>query len=206
MRICDTETADQNLTHSSPAGRLTFLESISILDRQPRDFGLNDTIVFYNNHERFDYTRPEDFADLRSGIVCSPNNYNYCADGAEAAKVEPTDGTVRLTVLANFDHWAALSPDDYQQQKRQCYEEMLAAAVQWVPDFRPHIVGHDMFTPTTIVRYTGHDHGAVYGAPQKRYDATTHLENLLICGADQGYVGIVGTLTSGIQVANMLLR
>jgi phytoene dehydrogenase-like protein len=83
---------------------------------------------------------------------------------------------------------------------------MLAAAEQWVPDFRPHIVGHDMFTPTTIVRYTGHDHGAVYGAPQKRYDATTHLENLLICGADQGYVGIVGTLTSGIQVANMLLR
>ena len=34
----------------------------------------------------------------------------------------------------------------------------------------------------------------------------THLENVLVCGADQGYVGIVGTLTSGIQVANQLLR
>ena len=32
------------------------------------------------------------------------------------------------------------------------------------------------------------------------------LENVLVCGADQGYVGIVGTLTSGIQVANQLLR
>jgi hypothetical protein len=63
-----------------------------------------------------------------------------------------------------------------------------------------------MFTPTTVRHFTGHDHGAVYGAPQKRYDATTHLENVWLCGADQGYVGIVGTLTSGIHVANKLLR
>jgi phytoene dehydrogenase-like protein len=83
---------------------------------------------------------------------------------------------------------------------------MLASAVRFVPDFRPHIVADDMFTPTTIVHYTGHDGGAVYGAPQKRYDARTPLSNVWVCGADQGYVGIVGTLTSGIHVANTLLR
>jgi hypothetical protein len=56
------------------------------------------------------------------------------------------------------------------------------------------------------VRYTGHDQGAVYGAPEKHYDGRTPLENVVICGADQGYVGIVGTLTSGIQIANTILR
>ena len=44
---------------------------------------------------------------------------------------------------------------------------MLASAVRFVPDFRPHIVATDMFTPTTIRHFTGHDNGAVYGAPRK---------------------------------------
>ena len=59
-----------------------------------------------------------------------------------------------------------------------------------------------MFTPTTIVRYTGHAGGAIYGAPKKRYDGATFLQNLYLCGTDQGYVGIVGALVSGIAAAN----
>jgi hypothetical protein len=59
-----------------------------------------------------------------------------------------------------------------------------------------------MFTPTTIRRYTGHEHGAVYGAAEKRYDGTTHLDNLFVCGTDQGLVGIVGSMISGITIAN----
>ena len=56
-----------------------------------------------------------------------------------------------------------------------------------------------MFTPP--------DHPALHrprqaarctAAPEKRYDGTTHLENLFLCGNDQGLVGIVGTMLSGI--------
>jgi phytoene dehydrogenase-like protein len=188
------------------AGKLSFLESIVTLARQPREIGFEETIVFYNNQSRFDYSQPDDFADLRSGIVCSPNNYEYDVAGSPTAKVEPPEGAIRVTALANFDRWAALSPDEYCDRKTHWYEQMLSSAIRFVPDFRPSIVAHDTFTPTTIVRYTGHHRGAVYGAPQKRYDACTPWENVFICGADQGYVGIVGTLTSGIQVANMLLR
>ena len=47
-----------------------------------------------------------------------------------------------------------------------------------------------------IVRFTGHDNGAVYGAPKKRLDGVTHLKNLFLCGTDQGFVGIIGTITS----------
>ena len=67
--------------------------------------------------------------------------------------------------------------------------------------FRGRIIDTDMFTPTTIVRYTGHENGAVYGSPEKHLDGRTHLENLFICGTDQGLVGIIGSITSGIAMA-----
>ena len=71
-----------------------------------------------------------------------------------------------------------------------------------MPDFRGHVIDTDMFTPKTIRRFTGHDNGAVYGAPDKRYDGRTHLDNLYVCGTDQGMVGIIGSIISGITVAN----
>jgi phytoene dehydrogenase-like protein len=194
-----------------PAGNMTFIESICTLDCQPRELGFDDTIVFYNGSPQLNYARPDDFADVTSGIICSPNNYLYghCqtnGDAVIAKAPEPAEGTIRLTALANYDRWSALEPAEYQNQKRHWLGCMLDAAARFVPDLTRHIVAHDLFTPITVRHFTGHDHGAVYGAPQKRYDATTHLENLWVCGADQGYVGIVGTLTSGIQVANKLLR
>ena len=56
--------------------------------------------------------------------------------------------------------------------------------------------------PRTIRHYTGRINGAVYGAPHKRRDGKTRVENLFICGTDQGYVGIVGAMLSGILMAN----
>lgn len=197
MRLC--ETGQGSTTNSTP---ISFVESISTLNCLPHELGFDETIVFFNDHDHFDYSQPNDLADFRSGIVCSPNNYRY---GIEKPP-EPAAGTVRITALANFHRWAALSPDQYQAAKRETHEQLLASAARFAPDFRSHAVAHDIFTPTTIRHFTGHDNGAVYGSVQKRYDAATHLPNLLVCGADQGYVGIVGTLTSGIQVANQLLR
>jgi len=79
---------------------------------------------------------------------------------------------------------------------------MAAAACRFVPDFRPYVIDVDTFTPRTIYRYTGHDEGAIYGSPGKRYDGRTELENLYLCGTDQGLVGVVGALMSGIAMAN----
>ena len=76
------------------------------------------------------------------------------------------------------------------------------SAVRFVPDFRRAVIDTDTFTPTTIRRFTGHDNGAVYGAAHKQFDGCTHLKNLFICGTDQGFVGIIGTIISGIAMAN----
>jgi hypothetical protein len=44
--------------------------------------------------------------------------------------------------------------------------------------------------------------GAVYGSPVKVKDGRTHFANLYIAGTDQGYLGIVGSLLSGVTMVN----
>jgi phytoene dehydrogenase-like protein len=133
--------------------------------------------------------------------MCSPNNFAY----DNAAGLE--EGVIRITSLANFERWNALAEPEYRLEKLRWYDRTVASAVRFMPDFRHTIVDTDMFTPTTIRRFTGHVNGAIYGLPDKQLDGTTHLKNLFICGTDQGFVGIVGTLISGIAIANRhLLR
>jgi phytoene dehydrogenase-like protein len=113
---------------------------------------------------------------------------------------------IRTTALANFAGWCGLDDESYQREKARWYDALTESAVRFVPDFRRAVVATDMFTPKTIRRFTGHINGAVYGAPEKRVDGRTHLDNLHICGTDQGYVGIVGAIVGGIGMANRLLQ
>jgi phytoene dehydrogenase-like protein len=63
-------------------------------------------------------------------------------------------------------------------------------------------IATDMFTPKTIVRYTGHLGGAIYGSPTKIRDGRTPLANVYLAGTDQGFLGIIGAMLSGISMAN----
>jgi phytoene dehydrogenase-like protein len=110
---------------------------------------------------------------------------------------------MRITALANHDYWRNLDEPSYKLEKLRWYDSITDSAVRFIPDYRGRVIDTDMFTPTTIVRFTGHDNGAVYGAPEKQLDGRTHLENLFVCGTDQGFVGIIGAITSGIGMANM---
>jgi phytoene dehydrogenase-like protein len=191
MRLCDD---GQPVITSRRPGQLSFCETIATLDMPPAEFGYRETITFFNDSQQFAWQRPDEFCDLRSGVVCSPNNFAYN---------EPlSEGTMRITALANFDRWNALDEDAYRLEKLRWYDRITASAVRFVPDYRGRVIDTDMFTPTTIVRFTGHDSGAVYGSADKQLDGTTHLANLFICGTDQGFVGIIGAITSGIAMAN----
>ncbi|TWT36260.1 hypothetical protein KOR34_11640 [Posidoniimonas corsicana] len=192
MRLCDDGAP---VVDSRSPGRLSFCETISTLDIDPKQLGYDRTITFFNDHPQFDWTPPAEPCDLRSGVICSPNNFEYDKSLGE--------GVMRITVLANFDWWNNLSDEEYQLAKLRWYDRIVDSAVRFVPDYRGRVVDTDMFSPTTIVRFTGHDNGAVYGAPDKQLDGATHLENLFICGTDQGFVGIIGSIVSGIGMANM---
>jgi phytoene dehydrogenase-like protein len=191
MRLCDD---GQPLVTQRMPGQLSFCETIATLDAPPADLGHDRTITFFNDHDKFVWQKPDELCDVRSGVICSPNNFAYDSP--------LDDGTMRITALANFDRWRSLDEESYRMEKLRWYDRITDSAVRFVPDYRGHVIETDMFTPTTIVRFTGHDNGAVYGAPDKQMDGRTHLQNLFICGTDQGFVGIIGSITSGIAMAN----
>lgn len=193
--IIETQRMCDDLSQSTPqrAGQLTFIESISVLDHQPKDLGFSETIVFFNDSPKFNWRSPADgLCDTRTGVICSPNNYLY---PSELGNLD--DGVIRLTTIADYGRWMQLDESEYLRQKMWWYDRSVASAVRFIPDFRSHVIDTDVFTPKTIRRFTSHDNGAVYGAPEKVLDGTTHLKNLFLCGTDQGFVGIIGSIVSG---------
>ena len=180
---------------NSNAGQLSFVEFILVLNKEPAKMGYNTTITFYNKSDKFDYRKPGELVDVSSGVVCCPNNFQFESPLPE--------GMLRVTNMANFDLWNKLSKEEYKAQKAAWLETTLQEVVKFVPDFRDSIVFTDIFTPKTIHKFTGHINGAVYGTPNKIKTGRTHLDNLFICGTDQGFLGIVGAMLSGISMANL---
>lgn len=184
--------------------RLTFAETMTFFAGQPEDRGWEDTIVFFNTGKTFTYAQPEEPVDLRSGVICLPNNYEY-------AGRQLSEGILRVTSLANYDTWKNATEEEYRLLKEKCYARMAGQAEQLLnrvsgaatPEpLEKSVTFTDMFTPRTIEKFTGHIGGSVYGSPLKRRDGITPLENLYLCGTDQGYLGIVGAILSGVSIAN----
>ena len=187
----------------SRAGRLSYVETITVLNRQPAGLGWgDDTIVFFNDSDRLAYERPAAQVDLRSGVICFPNNFEY-PEGRQLP-----EGFLRCTCLANYDQWVARSDADYQADKKRWYGEITSGVQRFLPalprpdDLEAATVATDMFTPRTITRFTGHLAGAIYGSPHKNREGRTALSNVYLCGTDQGFLGIVGAMLSGISMAN----
>lgn len=199
LRMCSDrppEIAADNI------GRLSFVETISVLDCQPKDLGWDETIVFFNDSEQFHYERPQTEVDPRSGVICFPNNYWY-PDGQQL-----DEGWLRITAMADYAYWKQLPEATYRERKLFWYDRLQESALRFLPVVTPeilrqHIRETDMFTPRTVEKYTGHLAGAIYGAPHKVKDGRTHLDNLYLAGTDQGFLGIVGSMLSGISMANL---
>ncbi len=188
---------DERVAERERPGEISFVETIFSLDCLPSELGHHQTIVFYNESADFHYVRPDAPVDVRSGIICSPNNFQY--------ETPRTEGIIRITALADPTPWMNWPEDEYQEQKRYWTEKIVESAVRIMPDFRDHVIDTDAFTPRTIEKFTGHLNGAVYGAPEKRIDGRTPVENLYLCGTDQGFLGIIGAMLSGISIANAYL-
>jgi phytoene dehydrogenase-like protein len=215
-RLCEDQPTD---AEASNIGQLSFTETITALDCQPTDLGWDDTIIFFNTRERFHYGRCEhDLVDPTSGVICFPNNYQY----GEGRQLD--EGFLRVTAMANHDKWCALDEADYLAKKAYWYDELQKVTLRILPEPKgknaypdasapmplsasdlldKHRIASDMFTPRTVRKYTGHLNGAIYGAPNKIKDGRTHLENLYLAGTDQGFLGIVGAMLSGISMANL---
>jgi len=205
-RLLEPESQTPNpksQTESAPVGRLSYAETITVLDREPAALGWgDDTIVFFNDSEKFTYARCEAPVDTRSGVICIPNNFDF---GPERRLPE---GLFRCTCLAGYDQWTALPEESYRAEKKRWFAEIQQSALRFLPPLPEPgalaraTVATDMFTPRTITRFTGRLGGAIYGSPHKIRDGRTAVSNLYLAGTDQGFLGIVGAMLSGISMAN----
>ncbi len=175
-------------------GRLSFVEIVHVTNKPSREFGHDSTITFFTTTRSFGWRRPESLVDTRTGVVCCSDNY--------ASSSPPTEGVLRVTALANHDRWTELDEEHYAEAKVATESAVLDAAARFAFDPRPHSMASDMFTPRTIGYYTGHIGGTVYGSPRKRRDGESGVKNLHLIGTDQGLLGIVGALLSGVMMAN----
>lgn len=184
-------------TPAEASARLGFIESIFQMPLAARDcLPTNRTIVFFNSAAHFRYAAPEDLVDLASGVICLPFNFAGYTPGPHIE--------VRTTHLASYRHWRELNgdPPSYAEAKRRIARQSLAVAENLIGNFSENIVYEDTFTPLTIERYTAKIDGAIYGSPQKIKDGDIGFANLFLAGTDQGFLGIVGSMLSGVSMVN----
>lgn len=196
---------DQDSKSAPRVGNLSFTETILITDKKPKDLGIDATIIFYNNRPEYLYRKPSTFFDSESAVVCFPNNFLYGPDRSD----DYTEGVLRVTNIANFDLWSEqlqISREAYKAKKLEVYNQSLCILKNCglgSNNSKYEILFKDIFTPSTIKRYTGHFGGTVYGSIDKTRNGTTPINGLFICGTDQGFLGIVGSMLSGISMANL---
>ena len=114
---------------------------------------------------------------------------------------------LRITGIANHQQWTGFDEPTYIAQKEHWFPRIVESALRFIPEvdleqIQQHTKFTDMFTPRTVEKFTSHFGGAVYGAPNKAKSGRTELENVFLAGTDQGFLGIVGAMLSGISMAN----
>ncbi len=190
--------AGWDLDVAAHTGRMSFMETIALVPaRSMAELRHDRTIFFYNLEPTFSYQRPDELLDVSWGVICFPGNFQGL-DASDPAQV-------RVTNAANYELWQRLEEDDYRRAKERWSAKSLAAAGKIIGNSPADIVYQDSFTPLTIERFTAKAEGAVYGSPRKIRDGRTPWPNLFIAGTDQGYLGIVGAMLSGVTIVNQHL-
>lgn len=179
-------------------GRMSFMETISLLPKSRRqNLSRERTIIFYATENNWQYQRPDGLIDPSWGVICFPENFQG---------ITPQETfQIRVTNAANYERWHRLDNKTYRLEKEKCCKESARVVAKIIGNYSPDVVYQDCFTPRTIERYTGKGAGAVYGSPIKIKDGRTPWENLFIAGTDQGYLGIVGAMLSGVTIVNQHL-
>lgn len=184
----------------SYCGRMSFMETISMLPGSSRDSIRSDrTIIFYSMRETFSYRRPDEALDPSWGVICFPENFQ---------DLPPADPfQVRVTNAANYEIWRGFAPEEYGAAKEEWRLRGEEQVRKIIGNYGRDVVYVNSFTPVTIERFTAKALGAVYGSPVKMKDGRTPYGNLYLAGTDQGYLGIIGAMLSGVTIVNQhLLR
>ncbi|AEI43011.1 phytoene desaturase family protein [Paenibacillus mucilaginosus] len=121
--------------------------------------------------------------------------------------------TLTVMQLCEAEGWTGLDDAAYQAKK----EEILALYLRRLESLYPGISGRmehmELATPRTVIRYTNHPQGAIYGAAptveqalSKGLSQTTPIEGLYLVGAwSRPGAGYSGVISGGHNLAKQLM-
>ncbi len=117
------------------------------------------------------------------------------------------DYTIVASMNGNYDDWAALSGNAYQQEKDKMVERCLDDLERYVPGVRNKIDVIESATPKTFHRYTLHTKGTSFGTKFEGLDISRSLHKEVAGLFHVGSVGIImsgwlGAINYGVIVAN----
>jgi len=177
--------------------RLGFVENIFLFNKKQSPPPSERTIIFFNSAPSFKYQRPALPTDFNSGVICFPENFT-------GRTVNTDYFELRSTHLANYHKWKELNSNRevYLKHKLSVADESLNTVKKIIGNFPGEILFQDTFTPITVQRYTSKKEGAIYGSPYKIKDGNIGYSNVFLAGTDQGFLGIVGSMLSGVSIVN----
>ena len=186
------------LSNAQP-GEVTFVEALFELDEPAATYGLTDCMQFIGLEPTFAFRPMSAITPTDSLLVCVPDNY---------IGVTPTR---MLRLSAPVTSLGPLQEDLCRDAMSPGIKSILAQTLlAQLGAYYPRLAGHarflDLYTPHTFHRFTGHANGAIYGSPDKFADGATGVPSLTLAGTDQGLLGIVGALLSGVLAANRILK
>lgn len=177
--------------------RLGFVESIFLTETQTKSrLPKKKTILFYSSTKQFNYAKPKGLVDYNSGVICFPGNFQ--------GRPEQEYCEIRSTHLANYSRWEEkrMAEREYKNAKNVVSVHSAQVVENYIGKFQDKVIFRDTFTPLTIKRYTSKIDGAIYGSPVKVKDGNIGYHNLFLAGTDQGFLGIIGSMLSGVSMVN----
>ncbi|HSH09298.1 MAG TPA: NAD(P)/FAD-dependent oxidoreductase [Oceanipulchritudo sp.] len=174
-------------------GRISLFQAASAYDVPLSSLGVSDTIHFLSRQERFIWSMDPESNPFDILTFSAQDQYAFPAKKHQ----------FKASCFDRMANWEGLDKKAYREKKAVRAAELMRLAAEIYPGLGgavPLLV--DTFTPVTIRRYTSHPNGTLYGGELKAFDGRTPVKNLMVIGNDQGGIGIMGALTSGILVSN----
>jgi prolycopene isomerase len=121
-----------------------------------------------------------------------------------------------LTMMQLCDHvdWADLNETQYEAKKQRILSLYTEILDRLYPNISGKIRRMELATPRTVMRYTGHTHGAIYGAAQTVDQAlhrglpqATPISGLYMTGAwTRAGAGYSGVISGGYNLAELIKK
>ena len=174
-------------------GDISLFQVASCYDVPLAELGIQDSVHFLSRSEPLTWKFRTPAESLQVITFSAQDSYVF-----DSAKHQ-----FKISCFDHADHWMSLPRSTYRSRKEDRRAQLCALAGEIYKrlDHREPFYT-DTFSPATIRRYTAHTNGTLYGGRIKTFDGSTPVENLTIIGNDQGGIGIMGALTSGVLMAN----